>query len=445
MTGRLLFAHGLLWRSDAWYRRAWHIAPQIGAVVTAGWLLTYEPAAPVNPPAAPGGWGAPIPDDQISKAAESLRVRAATEPSAFRDLQALADLGDPLMQYQLATLYDPTRKLSKLVAPSMKTAARYYLASAEKGNIHAAYSYGSALIFGIDDMPKDVAAGDPWMFKAAQAGYPAAERVTGILNRDGIGGVAQNESWALQWFRKAADQGDTYSAAEIGAALWNGTPPYAKDPAQAFGWFTKAAVDPLNVPPHVSLGLYLGLAYRDGIGVATDQTLALQWFQQAADRGDTNAATDVASAYWNGTAPYRKDGALAVQWYLKAAADPANDVAAISLGDAYRDAFGVQQNIPESLKWFRRAADRGSPYAAAEIGFAYLNGTPPYTLDYGAAAKWLAIAATAATESASQRELGVSYRDGRGVERDPQKARYWFGQATANGDTSAADLLRQMK
>jgi hypothetical protein len=219
MTGRLLFAHGLLWRSDTWYRRAWYVTPQIGAVVAAGWLLTFEPPAPVNPPAAPGAWGAPIPGDQISKAAESLRTRAATDPIAFRDLQALADLGDPLMLYQLATLYDPTMRLSKLVAPSMRTAAPHYRAAAEKGNIPAAFSYGSALIFGIGDVPKDVATGNPWLFKAAQAGYPAAERVAGILNRDGIGGVAQNEDWALQWFRKAADHGDTYSAAEIGAAL----------------------------------------------------------------------------------------------------------------------------------------------------------------------------------------------------------------------------------
>jgi TPR repeat protein len=85
----------------------------------------------------------------------------------------------------------------------------------------------------------------------------------------------------------------------------------------------------------------------------------------------TNAASYVASAYWNGKAPYPKDGALAVQWHLKAAVDPANDVAAI--------------------------------------------------------------------------RLGVSYRDGRGVERDPQKARYWLGQAVANGDSSAAEQLRQIK
>jgi uncharacterized protein len=445
MTGRLQFAHGLLWRSDSWYRRAWYIAPQVAAVVAAGWLLTSPPSGPAQQAAAPvADWGAAIPQEQLNKAAEQLRDRAMTDPVALRDLQALADTGDPLMEFELGSLYDPTRPPAKLVAPSMKTAAGYYRAAADKGNIPASFNYGAAVIFGVGDLPKDVQAGLPYLFKAAQAGLPAAERITGIVNRDGIG-VAKNETWAVQWFRKAADHGDTYSAAAVGAAYWNGAPPYEKDMAQAFPWFLKASADPLNVPPGVILGFYLGAAYREGLGTRPDPALALKWFRQAAERGDTYSATYVASAYWNGMAPYPKDGAQAVQWYLKAAADPANAEAAISLGTAYRDGFGVPSNIPESLKWYRRAAELGKTYAAAEIAFAYLHGTPPYPVDNAAAVKWLMIAAASSDEWAAQRELGISFRDGRGVERNPEKARYWLAQAATNGDASAADLLKQLK
>ena len=189
----------------------------------------------------------------------------------------------------------------------------------------------------------------------------------------------------------------------------------------------------------------LGEAYRDGTGVAQDKATALKWFRQAADNGDSYACAEIGAAYWDGDPPYPKDPAGAVQWYLKAAADPSQVNAARILGIAYRDGTGVAQNEPTALKWFRQAAEKGDAYAASEIGFAYWNGTPPYAVDNIEAVRWLTVAAASPTETQAQIELGVAYRDGRGVERDPYKARYWFGQAALHGDANAAALARNVR
>ena len=592
MIGRWLFAHALLWRSDALYRRAWYVAPQLAAVVTAGWLLTSGGSGPIEEPGpVAGNWGAPVPQKELSSAADALRDRAKTDAGAFESLRRQADLGDMYMQFAVGTLYDSTLSLSKLVAPDMKEALKYYRAAAEQGHIIAAYNCGAALVLG-HGVPRDVTAGLPWLLKAANANFPPAGKLVGIVYRDG-NGVPPDKPLSLKWFRQAADRGDIYSTAEIGAAYWDGAPPYSKDPAQAVQWFLKAAADPKMVNPALNLGFYLGMAYRDGTGVAPDKALSLKWFReaaekgntyaaaeigaaywdgapsyakdpaaavqwflkaaadsgevyaarmlgvayrdgtgappdkvvslkwfrQAADKGDTYAAAEIGAAYWDGapsyakdpaaavqwflkaaadpvevyaarmlgfayrdgvgvppdktmslkwfrqaadrgdaagaaevgaaysdgTPPYAKDAAQAVQWYIKAAADPAEINAARTLGVAYRDGVGVQADRAASLKWFRQAANRGDTYAAAEIGFAYWNGTPPYPVDNVAAVQWLLIAAASPTETQAQLDLGVAYRDGRGVERDPNKARYWFGQAALHGDNTAAELARSVR
>jgi hypothetical protein len=364
---RLSFAHLVLWFGDGWYRGAWYVAPQLFAIVIAGWILIPSSA---TPPASPGGvpapWGNPAPAPDMGAAADALRNRAKTEPAAFEDLKAQAAAGNSMMQFELGTLYDPNFKLSQLVAPDIQTALRYYRLAAEQGHTVAENNYGFYLATGNSGIPRDPAAGFPWVLKAANGNYDLAERNAGILYRDGIG-IAPDRATSLFWFRKAADAGNRYSQAEIGDAYWNGTPPYIKDQAEA------------------------------------------------------------------------------VKWYQQSALDPAQAGAARMLGIAYRDGSGVPPDRPTSLKWFRQAADKNDAYSAAEIAFAYLDGTPPYPANPVEALKWLHIAAASPTEAVAQRFLGILYRDGRGTPPDKAQARYWFGQAAAHGDAEATKLLATLR
>ena len=46
------------------------------------------------------------------------------------------------------------------------------------------------------------------------------------------------------------------------------------------------------------------------------------------------------------------------------AADQGFTHAAVNLGIYYADGLGVEKNIPEAIKWYAKAADKGDTYAA---------------------------------------------------------------------------------
>jgi TPR repeat protein len=359
---QLQFSHGVLWRADKWYRRAWYAGPQLTAVLIAGWLLSAQSGAGAGGGA--GRWGKPVSDSELTKNAEAQLIRAENDAAAAEELKTLADSGDLYAEFEYGVLLDPHFKLPRPTATDVNLALRYYHASALQGHDVAASNYGYYVAFG-EGVPKNPAEGLPFIVRAAN---------------------------------------DNYSVAQTN----------------------------------------LGMAYRDGVGVPKNEAVALQWFQKAADQGNHYAEAEIGEAYWNGTAPYPQDRGAAFQWFSKAATNDTEIFSMRRLGEAYRNGQGVAVDIPQALAWFRRAADGGETYSAAEIGFAYWNGTAPYPADPGEAVKWLEFAAKSAHETDAQRVLGMAYRDGRGVVRDPAQARYWFSQAVKNGDAQAPAMLQSM-
>jgi TPR repeat protein len=73
----------------------------------------------------------------------------------------------------------------------------------------------------------------------------------------------------------------------------------------------------------------LATMYRDGTGVAKDETEAARWFRKAADAGNSRAMANLGTAYENGGG-VKKDLEEAVRWYRKAA-DAGNDFARAAL------------------------------------------------------------------------------------------------------------------
>jgi TPR repeat protein len=84
---------------------------------------------------------------------------------------------------------------------------------------------------------------------------------------------------AAFWFRKAAEQGNTYAQSELGQAYAKGEG-VPQDYAQALIWLRKAA-DKGDIDAEYGLGQL----YLDGHGVAQDEVQAEFWLRKAADRG----------------------------------------------------------------------------------------------------------------------------------------------------------------
>jgi TPR repeat protein len=111
---------------------------------------------------------------------------------------------------------------------------------------------------------------------------PAEETERGRRYFDGSGGE-QDYAKAMEWYRKAADDGYAPAQDVLGQMYENGLGA-RKDYDKAFDWYSKAA-------PFFSNAQYdLGKLFENGLGVTPDYTKAREWYRKAADQGNQDAS-----------------------------------------------------------------------------------------------------------------------------------------------------------
>ena len=89
----------------------------------------------------------------------------------------------------------------------------------------------------------------------------------------------------MQWFRKAAEQGDAEAQGTTWAALHAEGRGVPQDDGEAVQWFRKAAEQGHIRGPSTSLGFM----HAEGRGVPQDDGEAVQWFRKAAEQGHIEA------------------------------------------------------------------------------------------------------------------------------------------------------------
>jgi TPR repeat protein len=169
-------------------------------------------------------------------------LRRGDYPTALRLLRSLADQGNAVARFNLATMYDNGR-----------------------------------------GVPLDDAEAARWYRLAAEQGHAAAQNNLAAMYRSGQG-VAQDPAEAVKWFQKAADQGSTAAQTNLGAMYRNGEG-VPQDFAEAVRWYRLAARQ-----GNASAQNNLGLMYRDGRAVPQDDVRAHMWFNLSAAKGNQTAA-----------------------------------------------------------------------------------------------------------------------------------------------------------
>jgi clan AA aspartic protease (TIGR02281 family) len=202
---------------------------------------------------------------------------------------------------------------------------------------------------------QDYAAALNWYRKAADQGLAVAQNNLGMMHEKGQG-VAQDYAAALNWYRKAADQGYAPAQHSLGFMYDSGRG-VLKDDVAAASWYRKAAD---QGDAHAQSNL--GIMYAQGRGVTQDYAAALNWYRKAADQGDAHAQNNLGAMHEKGQG-VAQDYAAALNWYRKAA-DQGLAIAQNNLGMMYEKGQGVRQDNATALNWFRRAADQG--YAPAK-------------------------------------------------------------------------------
>jgi len=132
------------------------------------------------------------------------------------------------------------------------------------------------------------------------------------------------------------------------------------DYSQAVEWYRKAAEQ-----GNADAQNYLGVMYEKGQGVNQDYSQAVEWFRKAAEQGYASAQCNLGVMYELGRG-VNQDDAKAVEWYRKAA-EQGYATAQYYLGNRYRDGKGVNQDYSQAVEWYKKAAEQGNADAREQL------------------------------------------------------------------------------
>lgn len=160
----------------------------------------------------------------------------------------------------------------------------------------------------------------PLRYKAA-IGDPAAQFEVGSRYADGFGTPADMQK-AVQWYRRAADQG-------LAPALYR-----------------------------------LGSLLEHGRGIAQNKAAAAELYEQAGEKGNTKAMYNLGVLHAQG-ALGEPDFAAAAKWFTRAAEAGVKD-SQFNLAILHARGMGVATDLEEAYFWFAVAARDGDPDAMAK-------------------------------------------------------------------------------
>lgn len=161
-------------------------------------------------------------------------------------------------------------------------------------------------------------------------------------------GTVRDYDEAMQWFRKAAEQGSPVGEERVGSMYLHGKGVFVnKD--EALAWLFKAANH-----GDIDAAVELGDRYTRG-DIVTDLDAidreSERWWRKAADAGNASAQASLGKRYF-----YRKKNySEAHAWYLKAA-EQGNADAQSQLGKMHETGLGVEQDKTRAYAWYLIAA-----------------------------------------------------------------------------------------
>lgn len=244
----------------------------------------------------------------------------------------------------------------------------------------------------------------------------------------------ENASIALKWYRKAAEAGDGEASYRIGEAYLTGKGA-PLDLTEALKWFEDGAES------NGSAAMAVSAYYREGWVGPKDALLEVQWLRKSMGLGSGDAYMQLGNYYLFGSesAGIRQDFITGISILKEGATNGCNKCAR-QLGDLYSKRFtfdSVNYDTLEAVKWYSMAAERGVADSFAEVGRTYAWADNP---DYKQATEWLRKGVSAGSVL-SMRILGNMYREGEGLTRNGNEASKLYQEAARLGDQYAmADL-----
>ena len=368
-----------------------------------------------------------------------------------------AEMGDAIAGNTLGCCYRDGISVEK----DAKEAVKWFRKAAELGNAEAMNNLGSCYANDAG-ISQDKQEAITWYRKAAKLGNALAMNNLGLFYENGWGvtqdkdeavrwyrEAVQNGDVAyapknlnrLEVSTHAASNSDTDNTPTDPEAQFALAKKYdtgdgvAKDPAKAVEYYKKAAEQ-----GHVRAQYNLGVDYDNGIGVAKDETEAARWYLKAAEQEHAEAQYNLGVCYLNGSGIVKDEGE-AVKWFRRAAEHGDVD-GQNNLGSCYANGIGVAEDITEAVKWYRKSAEQGDELGQVNLGACYLYGSG-IAKDEGEAVKWFLKAAEQG-DANGQNNLGFCYANGIGIAKDITEAVKWFRKAAEQGQEDARKALERL-
>ncbi len=374
------------------------------------------------------------------------------EGESFKWTTRAAENGHAKAAYELAVAYRYGERFG--VTTNAPLALRWLTAAADRGLVEAqselasSYSDGGppgTLSWGT---PKDLVEAANWYRKAAEQGDVYASAMLGAIHSSGEG-VPTNKVEAAKWYRKAADQGDRVAQSSLGEMYLHGegVPTNTTEglrlielavasleaKLKALEKYTNRVLDTVRGvwgPELSKQCALLGDYYYYGTMVPGSITNALHWYEKAALASESYNSRRAQFQLGYLHATETKNFTEAVKWYRKCA-EGGDTTAQFSLAIRYYYGNGVERDLKEAAKWYRKAAEAGGADAQDSLAEMYRDGEG-VPRDDGEAAKWFRKAAEQG-HATGQNNLGSAYAEGRGVPQDYVEAHKWFNLAAAQG------------
>ena len=204
--------------------------------------------------------------------------------------------------------------------------------------------------------------------------------------------------------------------------------------------------------------IFLAHMHRDGRGLTKDDKQAVALYQRACDAGDTRGCSFLADMYSDGRG-LTKDNKRAVE-LLQRACEAGDASGCNKLAFMYYRGAGVKKNQQRVLGLWQLACEMGEGAGCSNLAGFYSRGWLWWDMskfvsgeskDSALASKLYRRAVELyqlgceSGDALNCRSLGDMYREGSGVNKDPNRAAQLFGQACDLGLADACDAFKKLK
>ena len=247
-------------------------------------------------------------------------------------------------------------------------------------------------------------------------------------------GIEFSQEKAVEWLKKAADNGCEEALADMAHA-------------HLYGWYnlpidTLKGVELIKQLLQTSSNPYVlsrcALIYVDGYGkyFEKDCNEAYKVLQKVADREDPTYNQAMGLVYLNGSSSIDVDVDKAIE-YFKKSYELGNIGAAVRIGALYADGKRLPKDYKKAIEWFNKGIEKNSTQSMTGLSWIYDTNNPD-TKDFHDDSKAYNLLKKAMSHGNGDAYsmLGYWYTVGKYVEKDDQKAFELYKRAAELGSSN---------